>query len=204
MSTIFSLTTASKSSKAEAHRHKVVKAVVELITENGFHAASQQRIADRAGVSLGTVQNFGNHTQLLDAVFQYAHETYLSLVDNEELLEGTLKERVQLYVTISWHHYQSDLYLAVLETLLATRNQRTVSTYLLLQPELEKNHLAKIRKIFPECTLDDRNLIEAMRCTHCFLTGLTLDKLLEPSLGNLGGYIRRAIQSMTAMIENKD
>ena len=201
MSSVISLNAANKSPQ-EVTRLKIINAVVELVTEGGFDTASQQRIADRAGVSLGAVQNFGNHTQMLDAVFQYGHQVYLSLVDHEELLKGTMRQRVQLYVTLSWQHYQSDLYLAVLEILLATRSRRDVSTYLQLAPELGERHRAQIRKIFPECKLDDRGLMEVMRTTHCFLTGLTIDKLLEPSLSNLGGYLRRAELAMAAMIED--
>ncbi len=203
MPTIISISNASKPRESVASRQKIVEAVIELITEGGFETADQyQRIADRAGVSLGTVQNFGNRTQLLDAVFLYGHEKYLSLVDHEELQKGTLHERVQLYVTLSWQHYQSDLYLAVLEILLATRSRRDASTYLQLAPELGEHHRAQVRKIFPECQLDDRNLMEVMRSTHCFLTGLAIDKLLEPDLPNLGGYLRRVVLSMKAMIED--
>lgn len=203
MSSIVPLNTVSKFRDAKAIKLKIVMAVVELVTEGGFDTASQQRIADRAGVPLGSVQNFDNRTQMLDAVFLYGHESYLSLVDHKELLEGTLRDRVQLYVTLSWQHYQSDLYLAVLEILLATRSRRDASTYLRLAPELGEHHRAQVRKIFPECQLDDRSLMEVMRSTHLYLTGLTIDKLLEPDLSNLGGYLHRVVQSMIAMIEDK-
>ncbi|ARN76061.1 TetR/AcrR family transcriptional regulator [Oceanicoccus sagamiensis] len=204
MSTIVSISNANKSRESQETRQKIVAAVIQLITDGGLEAASPQRISKLAGVSLGAVQNFGNRTQLLDAVFLYGHEKYLSLVDHEELLQGTLHERVQLYVTMSWQHYQSDLYLAVLEILLATRSSRDASTYLQLAPELGEHHRAQVRKIFPECSLDDRNLMEVMRSTHLFLTGLAIDKLLEPDLPNLGGYLRRVVASMKGMIQDQD
>ena len=203
MPTIVSISDATKSRESRTTRLKIVEAIIELITESGLDTASQQQIAQRAGVSLGTVQNFGNRTQLLDAVFVYGHEKYLTLVDHEELQQGTLTERVQLYVTLSWQHYQSDLYLALLEILLATRSSRDATTYLQLAPELGEHHRAQIRKIFPECKLDDRSLMEVMRSTHLFLTGLAIDKLLEPDLANLGGYLRQVVVSMIAMIKDK-
>ena len=55
-----------QAAKSQATRNRVISAVIGIIKEQGFAAASSTRIARRAGVTWGAVQH---HFGSLDFVF---------------------------------------------------------------------------------------------------------------------------------------
>ena len=193
MSNVVQLTTKKKTAKPDDSREKIINAFVEIVARENFSVATNKRIADKAGVSLGTVQyHFSTKSKMLEAVLELAHADYLQLIDNNTLLTGSYDDRVMLFVSLSWRHYQSDMYLATLEILMVTRGQRELVSLVNLTEAQAAKQRNRIREIFPECKLDDRQLKEALNTLNSFLTGLTVQTILVPSLVNIGGYIRRA------------
>ena len=52
-----------------ATRDRIKAAVHELLAEGGFHQATVEEVADRAGVSRATLyQHFGSRLELVDAI----------------------------------------------------------------------------------------------------------------------------------------
>ena len=183
-------------------REEIIDALVEVITEEGFVAATNRRIAERAKVSVGTVQyHFSTKAHLFEIVLQRCHQEFLLLVADDALLSGKLERRVNLFVVMSWRHYQSKLYLATIEILMATRSQREIVSLVELTEHQAVEQRRRIRQIFPECQLDDRALSEVLTSTHVFLTGLTVETLLKPKLVNIGGYLRRCTRAMVVMLK---
>ncbi len=183
-------------------REEIIDALVEVITEEGFVAATNRRIAERAKVSVGTVQyHFSTKAHLFEIVLQRCHQEFLLLVADDALLSGKLESRVNLFVVMSWRHYQSKLYLATIEILMATRSQREIVSLVELTEHQAVEQRRRIRQIFPECQLDDRALSEVLTSTHVFLTGLTVETLLKPKLVNIGGYLRRCTRAMVVMLK---
>jgi len=183
-------------------REEIIDALVEVITEEGFVAATNRRIAERAKVSVGTVQyHFNTKAHLFEIVLQRCHQEFLLLVADDALLSGKLESRVNLFVVMSWRHYQSKLYLATIEILMATRSQREIVSLVELTEHQAVEQRRRIRQIFPECQLDDRALSEVLTSTHVFLTGLTVETLLKPKLVNIGGYLRRCTRAMVVMLK---
>ncbi|ARN75814.1 TetR/AcrR family transcriptional regulator [Oceanicoccus sagamiensis] len=183
-------------------REKIIDALVALITEQGFVAATNRRVAEWAEVSQSTVQyHFSTKARMFEAVLQRCHAEFLQLVDNDALLSGRLEARANLFVVLSWRHYQSALYLATIEILMATRSQREIVTLTQLTDHQAVEQRQRIREIFPECQLDDRALAEVLTSTHVFLTGLTVETILEPKLVNIGGYLRRCTRAMVVMLK---
>ena len=183
-------------------REAIIDALVEVITEEGFVAATNRRIAERAKVSVGTVQyHFSTKAHLFEIVLQRCHQEFLLLVADDALLSGKLESRVNLFVVMSWRHYQSKLYLATIEILMATRSQREIVSLVELTEHQAVEQRRRIRQIFPECQLDDRALSEVLTSTHVFLTGLTVETLLKPKLVNIGGYLRRCTRAMVVMLK---
>jgi hypothetical protein len=123
------------------------------------------------------------------------------MVDREEVLSGTLEERVTLFISLSWRHYQSDLYLSLVEVLMSTRRLQDVRGQVDMTKQFAVTMSGILRKICPECTLDDRALMEVLVSNHCYLTGLSTFMVLNPTLGNIGGYLRRAKRAMLAMLQ---
>ena len=85
---------------------------------------------------------------------------------------------------------------------MATRSQREIVSLADLTQQQAIEQRQRIREIFPECKLDDRALSEVLTSTHVFLTGLTVETILEPKLVNIGGYLRRCTRAMTMMLKN--
>jgi AcrR family transcriptional regulator len=58
-----------RATRSSATRERIVAAVGELLAEGGFHEATVEEVADRAGVSRATLyQHFGSRLGLVDAI----------------------------------------------------------------------------------------------------------------------------------------
>jgi AcrR family transcriptional regulator len=202
MAEVIPLKDAHKLDKNTVLRHKILDTAVELINEQGVAAVSTRSITKRAGVSVGSVQRmFGSKSAMLEAIHEHNVNVLLEMLYNDELLQGTLDERVSMYVAMCWRHYQSDLCLAALETLMATRRFRDLDSLTRLTEQQGVFFQKRIREIFPECQQDQRGLTLLLVHTHCALTGLTLETILKPTLVNIGGFLRQISDTMLAMIQ---
>ena len=85
------------SERRETTKRKLVKAAIEVIARDGFHAASVDAIARRAGFSIGALySNFGAKDDLFFAVFD-EHVAWFE----ERLAEGAAKDDRQAAV-VEW------------------------------------------------------------------------------------------------------
>ena len=184
-------------------REKIIDALIELINEQGFVAATNRRVAEWAEVSHSTVQyHFSTKARLFEAVLQRCHKEFLKLVDDEALFTGKLEDRASLFVVLCWRHYQSQLYLATVEILMVTRSQQVIASLVDLTEHQATEQRQRLRQIFPECELDDRGLSEVFTYTHVFLTGLSIEGIREPGMVNIGGYLRRLSGAITKMLKS--
>ena len=198
---VVSIRRAAKANVVSA-REKIVDALIKLVAEQGFVAATNRRVAESAGVSQSTVQyHFGTKACLFNALLQRCHEEFLQLLEDDALFIGKLEDRTNLFVVLSWRYYQSDLYLATIEVLMMTRSQGVIVSLVDLIEHQAAEQRQRIRQIFPDCELDDRALSEVLRYVHVFLTGLTIETILEPKLVNIGGYLRRLTRAVTTMLK---
>jgi AcrR family transcriptional regulator len=173
-----------QAAKSLATRNRVISAVIGIIKEQGFAAASSTRIARRAGVTWGAVQHhFGSKEAILQEVLEHSHRTFQETLDDPDFALGSVAERVEKYVTAAWRHYQSDEYMAAMEILLATRGEgRRINDPLFNRSRAD--HLALGRRIFHESQASDRQVQEAVYCVHCMLTGVLLDHASSRSFWN--------------------
>src|SRR5690625_1670067 len=118
--------------------------------------------------------------QVLAAVLERSHQHFTALMEDERLTQCELDRRVQLFVDRFWQHYQSDLYLAALEILLATRQQadRGIDTAALVAQQ-SQSHLATMKRIFSDSPCSDEQYLAALILVHTFLTGLTIGRVFE-------------------------
>jgi AcrR family transcriptional regulator len=108
--------------KAKNTREKIIAAAIALIKEGGISNASSGNIAQRAGTTWGAAQHhFGSKEEILDAIMDISHANFSALMADPAMLTGALADRVELFVERMWQHYQSDVYLAALEILMAAR-----------------------------------------------------------------------------------
>ena len=89
--------------REKSKEHDILKAATEMFTEKGFHKATIEDIAERAGIGKGTVyEYFKNKTQLFEKMLDYNLEQYHSCL--EKNMEGTSQFKEKLYTFIDFHH----------------------------------------------------------------------------------------------------
>ena len=93
----------TKLTKREITRGKVIKAAINSIYRDGFHAAHTNRIAEEAGVSWGVLQyHFGDKDGLLQAVLDYIFEDFQRTLAGTTLDGKNLRERLGQMIEVTW------------------------------------------------------------------------------------------------------
>lgn len=93
----------AKLTKREITRAKVIKAAINSIYRDGFHAAHTNRIAEEAGVSWGVLQyHFGDKDGLLQAVLDHIFDDFQSTLENATLDGADLRERLNQLIDMNW------------------------------------------------------------------------------------------------------
>jgi len=186
-----------QAAKSRATQDKIINAVIALIREGGFAAASSTRIARKAGVSWGAVQHhFGGKNEILEKVLERSHEKFSQSLAGEEFTRGTLEKRVERFVNAAWEHYCGDEYTATLEILLASRGEGSSGGINLNHRE----HLALWRRIFFDSTISDRAMQETIYIVHCLLTGYVIERVLEPEFFDIKRYLLRLRRILASML----
>lgn len=189
--------------KTQIAREKIINAVISLINEGGFGAASSSKIARRAGFTWGAVQHhFGSKEDILAAILDQSHLHFTNLMRAEDLATGSLKKRVDEFVERMWQHYQSDLYVATLEILLAMRKNPVQLSATQLQQQ-SNSHAHTMQEWFADSSLGDEALLEALIYTHTFLTGLMIEQVFEGQIRNEEAHLARIKRSMLLMLRGK-
>ena len=97
------MTKREKQSKREITRGKVIRAAIECIYREGFHAAQTNRIAEEAEVSWGVLQyHFGDKDGLLQAVMDYIFTDFAATLEATSLQGDDLQQRVRQLIDVVW------------------------------------------------------------------------------------------------------
>lgn len=169
-----------QAAKSKATQDKIINAVISLIKEKGYAAASSTQIAKRAGITWGAVQHhFGGKEEILEEVLERSHLQFHQTLSAGRFTTGTPDRRVAKYVDAAWFHYQGEEYMATMEILLATRGHGKVSNDLSISRSREE-HLKLGRRIFHDSKVSDKILQEVIYVVHCMLTGILIEMALEP------------------------
>ena len=170
-----------QAAKSKATQDNIISAVIGLIREKGYMAASSTEIARRAGVTWGAVQHhFGGKEEILGVVLERSHRKFQQRLGDARFTSGTPKARVAKYVDLAWEHYRGDEYMAAMEILLASRGQGGAIEDLSISRSREE-HLALARRIFHDSTASNQRMQEAIYVVHCMLTGILIETVLEPA-----------------------
>lgn len=170
-----------QAAKSRATQDRIVNAVIGLIREKGYLAASSTEIARRAGVTWGAVQHhFGGKDEILGEVLERSHRAFQQRLGDPAFAKGTPSARVGRYVDAAWAHYRGDEYMATMEILLASRGYGSVVEDLSISRSREE-HLALGRRIFHDSAVSKKKLQQAIYIVHCMLTGILIETVLEPT-----------------------
>lgn len=193
-----------QAAKSRRTQDSIINAVVALIKDGGFAAASSSKIAKKAGVSWGAVQHhFGGKEEILEAITLRSHRRFASLLKAEQFYTGTLGQRVDRFVDMSWAHYQGDEYMAALEILLATRAETKRPRDFSVNKLQAETHLQLWRRIFHESENTDEQMLGDIQVVHCMLIGATIQRVLEPQSVDIDNYLRRVKQILLALLTEK-
>ena len=158
-------------------RERILAAVVESIVEVGFGRTTANEIARRAGVTWGAVQHhFGAKDGILEAVLEDSFERFAARLA-EIAGDGTLEQRVGLFVDHAWQHFASPHYRATLEILLhltpATREGEGWQGGMV-------EALNRIwKRLFSDAALPSRRLAMLQRYAVSVLSGLSSLEMLD-------------------------
>ncbi len=189
-----------QAAKSKATQDKIVNAVIGLIKEKGFSAASSSQIAKRAGVTWGAVQHhFGGKEEILEEVLQRSHLKFHETLSANRFTTGSPSRRVAKYVDAAWYHYQGDEYMATLEILLATRGHGKASNDLSISTSRQA-HLDLARRIFHDSPATNSTMQEVIYTVHCMLTGILIELALEPQSFDSKAYIKRLKKIVQEML----
>ena len=109
----------TQAERTAATRERIVRAVVESISEVGFQKTTANEITRRAGVTWGAVQHhFGGKDGILDAVLEESFERFATRLAAVPTEGAPLAERVSAFVDIAWAHFGSPDYRSTFEILL--------------------------------------------------------------------------------------
>ncbi len=186
--------------KTKATREKIIAAVIALIKEGGYSNASSSRIADRAGTTWGAAQHhFGSKDEIFTAILDLSHERFTERMADPSLRVGSVAERADRFIDRMWQHYQDDIYIVVLEILLATRgfHQAKPSSR---EERHARAHHETMREIFADIRLDAGRAREVMTFAHFSLTGLAIEHVFEGKVRNMDRYLQRIKLTMQAML----
>ena len=188
-----------QAAKSRATQDRIINAVIALIREGGFAAASSTRIARKAGVSWGAVQHhFGGKHEILEQVLMRSHEKFDEVMAGDEFARGPIEKRVERFVNAAWDHYRGDEYMATLEILLASRAESGTGAKIKLN---HQSHLALWRRIFFDSPISDRAMQDAIYTVHCLLTGYVIEQVLEPESFDIKRHLLRLRLILLAMLK---
>jgi AcrR family transcriptional regulator len=111
--------------RGDETRERLIDEAAACVVEEGFAAASANRIAQRAGVTWGVIQyHFGDRAGLLSAVVLAGYEHFRVCIDEADIPEGPTRTRVEAIVDAGWEAYGTPLARAAFEILVNTRASR--------------------------------------------------------------------------------
>ncbi len=189
-----------QAAKSKATQDKIIQAVISLIKEKGFAAASSSQIAKRAGVTWGAVQHhFGGKEEILEEVLQRSHLKFQETLSANRFTTGTPTRRIAKYVDAAWYHYQGDEYMATLEILLATRGHGKARNDLSVSRS-RSAHMSLARRIFHDSRASDALIQESIYLVHCMLTGILIEIALEPESFSPKPHMKRLKSVLHGML----
>lgn len=119
----------TQADRSATTRTRILAAVVQCVDELGLARTTSQAIAGSAGVTVGAVQHhFASKADVLRAVLEDSFER-LSQEFEGAVAEGTLEDRVGVFVDRAWRHYGSVRFRSTLEIVLSARELRDTTDW---------------------------------------------------------------------------
>ncbi|MCP5057028.1 MAG: TetR/AcrR family transcriptional regulator [bacterium] len=159
---------------------RIKAAVVEAVSDLGFHRTTAAEISRRAGVSWGGAQHhFGDKDGILTAVLVDSFNSFADRLKGIAVEGRSLAERVALFVEAAWEHFGSPSYRCTLEILLNMPAPDWVSRELPLRDATLEVWSGIWSRFFGEAELPPRHQIAVQYYAVSVLSGLAAMKRFE-------------------------
>lgn len=166
--------------RREETQARIKAALVESITELGFHRTTAAEISRRAGTSWGAAQHhFGDKNGILLAVLVDSFELLVAELEGRPRAGATLEERVAQFVDGAWTHLRSPHYRSTFEILLNLSGPEWSAAGGPLWAETFETWDAIWRRFFPEPQLETRHRITLQYYVIAALSGLAAFRKFE-------------------------
>ena len=169
--------------RREETKAKIKAAVVESISEVGYHRTTAAEIARRAGTSWGAAQyHFGDKDGILMAVLVDSFSALAAELDAARAEGTSLEERVDAFVLGAWTHIRSPHYRSTFEILLNTPLENFETDGDFAAAGILETWDAIWRRFFPDAELTAGRRITLQYYVIAALSGLAaLSKFGAPS-----------------------
>ena len=189
-------------------RRKILDAVVACIEEEGFARTTSQRIARRAGVSVGAVQHhFMSKSDILRAVLEESFAELSAAFEDVSLEGASLEERVSVFVDRAWGHYGSRRFRSTLEIIFGARDSLyTPGSDWAAQPMLESRARAQRLwdGIFADLGLSEEHQRELLRFAFVNLAGLSMTTRFERSEQQTRSQVALIKSALIALLQQPE
>lgn len=185
--------------KSRLTRNRILEAAIYIIRHEGLGNATASRIAKQSGMTWGAVQHhFGGKDEVLHAILDKSHADFIALMSDCSFDGLDLAARADRFIDMMWSHYCGDAYLAAVDVTLSEGRDPSQSTEWTKTAKTHaKEHIALMRRAFDAPAKSEPELQDLLLFVHVVLTGLAIDRLLEPSRASLAG---RHLDRLKAMI----
>ncbi len=161
-------------------RGRIKAAVVEAVSELGFHRTTAAEISRRSGVSWGAAQHhFGDKNGILTAVLVDSFNQFAERLASISVEGRALEERVASFVDAAWEHFGDPHYRCTLEILLNMPPPDWLSRELPLRDATLDAWSGIWNRFFGEAKLSPRKQTAVQYYTVSVLSGLAAIKRFE-------------------------
>ncbi len=184
--------------KSRLSRNRILDAAIQIIRHEGLSNATASRIAKESGLTWGAVQHhFGAKDDVLRAILEKSHADFIGLMSAEPFEGLSLAARVDRFVDVMWSHYCGDAFMAAVEVTLAEgRDPAQRTEWTKTAKAHAKEHVALMRRAFDVAAKPESELQELLLFVHVVLTGLAIDRILEPGRASLAGKQLMRLKAM--------
>jgi AcrR family transcriptional regulator len=179
----------TQAERTAATRERIVRAVVESISEVGFQKTTANEITRRAGVTWGAVQHhFGGKDGILSAVLEESFDRFAARLAAVPTRGATLEQRVSAFVDIAWQHFGSPDYRSTFEILLNHTREEDGGAKPIWQTQMFNAWNRVWSQIFADVQLPRRRTVALQAFSISVVSGMAalamLRRAVEPVHGD--------------------
>ena len=184
----------SQAERTTETRARIVQAVHDCISEQGFARTTAAEIAKRAGVTWGAAQHhFGGKDGILLAVLEDSFARFAAKLA-EVPDDARLEERVAQFVERAWEHFASPHYRSTFEILIHASDVFPRDS--LWRERMEQAWALIWAEVFASEKLPRRRAVALQQFTVASLAGLASLRMLEGEGANARGAERALLRDL--------